>query len=201
MHFLGVKCEWNLGSWAPSTLFFIHVFLCCVETKVANPLILDPHELTCRTCLCQQSGSWFLVSDRWCWRSSLCPATAAGRCDATMRRGRRKRGGDDISKDARNEENETPKRREDGRGETKGRSDVESFLMAVSKGTRWDGKRSVKWACPYLTVTSSVNLSTRCVRMLRGRLPPPSCRWGGLLFRHAGRVELCTRNPAHRRGR
>lgn len=55
----------------------------------------------------------------------------------------------------------------------------------------------VKWVCSYLTVTSSVNLSTRCVRMLRGKALPPSCLWGGLLFRHAGRVELCARKPAH----
>lgn len=58
----------------------------------------------------------------------------------------------------------------------------------------------MKWVCSYLTVTSSVNLSTRCVRMLRGKALPPSCLWGGLLFRHAGRVELCARNPAHTGG-
>lgn len=47
-----------------------------------------------------------------------------------------------------------------------------------------------RWMYSYLTVTSSVNLSTRCVRMLRGSVLPPSCLGGGLLFRHAGRVEL-----------
>lgn len=35
------------------------------------------------TCLCQGSESWCLVSDKWCWHSSLCPMTAAGRCTAT----------------------------------------------------------------------------------------------------------------------
>lgn len=50
----------------------------------------------------------------------------------------------------------------------------------------------------YLTVTSSVNLSTRCVRMLRGMVLPPSCLWGGLFFRHAGRVELYARAPPTR---
>lgn len=55
--------------------------------------------------------------------------------------------------------------------------------------------------CSYLTVTSSVNLSTRCVRMLRGMVPPPSCLWGGLLFRHAGRVELYARAPPTRVGK
>lgn len=59
---------------------------------------------------------------------------------------------------------------------------------------RW-GKKAVDegrrgWMYSYLTVTSSVNLSTRCVRMLRGSVLPPSCLGGGLLFRHAGRVEL-----------
>lgn len=52
----------------------------------------------------------------------------------------------------------------------------------------------------YLTVTSSVNLSTRCVRMLRGMELPPSILWGGLFFRHAGRVELCVRAPPTRGG-
>lgn len=44
--------------------------------------------------------------------------------------------------------------------------------------------------CSYLVATSSVNLSTRWVRMLRGMVPALSGRRGGLLFRHAGRVEL-----------
>lgn len=63
------------------------------------------------------------------------------------------------------------------------------------RGRRRKRRRCVKWVCAYLTVTSSVNLSTRCVRMLRGMVPPPSCLWGGLLFRHAGRVELYARAP------
>lgn len=61
--------------------------------------------------------------------------------------------------------------------------------MEGGRGRRWSVMRS------YLTVTSSVNLSTRCVRMLRGMVLPPSCLWGGLLFRHAGRVELYARAP------
>lgn len=51
----------------------------------------------------------------------------------------------------------------------------------------------------YLTGTSSVNLSTRCVRMLRGSLLPPSCLGAGLLFRHAGRVELQAKDPQRHR--
>lgn len=56
--------------------------------------------------------------------------------------------------------------------------------------------------CSYLTATSSVNLSTRWVRMLRGMVPALSGRRGGLLFRHAGRVELgggVASGPAHER--
>ena len=58
----------------------------------------------------------------------------------------------------------------------------------------------------YLTVTSSVNLSTRCVRTLRGAATPPSCRRrgataAGLLFRQAGRVELRGPPGAHARQR
>lgn len=60
-------------------------------------------------------------------------------------------------------------------------------IKVKRKGT---GRRKDVQMCSYLTVTSSVNLSTRCVRMLRGMVLPPSCLWGGLLFRHAGRVEL-----------
>lgn len=66
--------------------------------------------------------------------------------------------------------------------------------MEGGRGRRGFVKRS------YLTVTSSVNLSTRCVRMLRGMVLPPSCLWGGLLFRHAGRVELYARAPPVRGG-
>lgn len=57
--------------------------------------------------------------------------------------------------------------------------------------------RKTKSGTPYLTVISSVNLSTRCARALRGKVSPSCCLWGGLLFRHAGRVELHGRNPAH----
>lgn len=67
------------------------------------------------------------------------------------------------------------------------------------KGSRGEGGRGRRWCVKrvssYLTVTSSVNLSTRCVRMLRGMVLPPSRRWYGLLFRHAGRVELYARAP------
>lgn len=57
----------------------------------------------------------------------------------------------------------------------------------------------MEWVFSYLTVTSSVNLSTRCVRMLRGMVLTPSCLWGGLLFRHAGRVELYAKAPPNTR--
>lgn len=50
------------------------------------------------------------------------------------------------------------------------------------------GGHRAAWS--YLAATSSVNLSTRWVRMLRGMVPARSARRGGLLFRHAGRVEL-----------
>lgn len=65
----------------------------------------------------------------------------------------------------------------------------------------WGGERTRGWVCSYLTVTSSVNLSTRCVRMLRGMVLPPSCLWGGLFFRHAGRVELYASAPPTTSGR
>lgn len=49
-----------------------------------NPLI---HKLQSKssfyTCFCQGNESWCLVSDKWCWHSSLCPTRAAGRCTAT----------------------------------------------------------------------------------------------------------------------
>lgn len=68
--------------------------------------------------------------------------------------------------------------------------------------TRKKGRKKRFWVkggtLSYLTVTSSVNLRTRCVRMLRGMVLPLSCLWGGLLFRHAGRVELYTRAPPMR---
>lgn len=53
----------------------------------------------------------------------------------------------------------------------------------------------------YLTATSSVNLSTRCERILRGSVMHPSCLGAGLLFRHAGRVELHAKAPHAERQR
>lgn len=72
--------------------------------------------------------------------------------------------------------------------------DVPTWSFVGSHRRRWAkkgvGEGRHGWMYSYLTVTSSVNLSTRCVRMLRGSVLPPSCLGGGLLFRHAGRVEL-----------
>lgn len=94
----------------------------------------------------------------------------------------------------------------------KTRSSGEQFLDAPAgsfvvshKQRRWEkkgvGEGRHGWMFSYLTVTSSVNLRTRCVRTLRGSVLPPSCLGGGLLFRHAGRVELHAKDTRARRGK
>lgn len=113
----------------------------------------------------------------------------------------------------REQEEVTPLRHEGGRQvgrrETRTQGGNGLYLLAQVKQLGWTGSeeaaqnrgvRRGRWGWrhrAYLTATSSVNLSTRCVRMLRGKATPANILWAGLPFRHAGRVELCAAGPAH----